>query len=142
MMLGIMQLVFADTGYWLALLLPRDELHGRAKAAGQEFLQDATIVTSDLVIVEVLSYLHDHSIELRRKAFAVFSSFRSTSQVEIVPSTPSLLDEAGRLYTTSADKEWSFTDCVSFAIMTRRNIRDALAHDHHFEQAGFRALLR
>ncbi|HET6401689.1 MAG TPA: PIN domain-containing protein [Candidatus Kapabacteria bacterium] len=136
-----MRYIFADTGYWLALLLPRDALHVRAKAVGQDFLHDAIIVTSELVIVEVLNYLHDHTIELRRKAFDIFASFRSTSLVEIVPTSPLLLDEAGRLYVRSADKEWSFTDCVSFAIMTDRNIRDALARDHHFEQAGFRALL-
>jgi uncharacterized protein len=134
--------IFADTGYWLALLLPRDELHVRAKAVSHELLQGAAIVTSDLVIVEVLNYLHDHSIELRRKAFAIFSEFRSSNLVEIVPTSPSLLERAGKRYTNAADKEWSFTDCVSFSIMTDRNIRDALAHDHHFEQAGFRALLR
>jgi predicted nucleic acid-binding protein len=41
-----------------------------------------------------------------------------------------------------ADKEWSFTDCVSFAAMQEMNIRDAFTTDHHFRQAGFAALLR
>jgi predicted nucleic acid-binding protein len=41
-----------------------------------------------------------------------------------------------------ADKEWSLTDCASFKIMKARGITEALAHDHHFEQAGFTALLR
>ena len=133
---------FADTSYWLAVLLPRDQLHDRAKAASEAFLHDATILTSDLVIVEVLNYLHAHSIELRRSAYSIFEGFRSTSLVEIVPTTQSVIDKAGRLYMQSADKEWSFTDCVSFAIMTDRNLTDALTADHHFEQAGFRALMR
>lgn len=135
-----MRKVFADTGYWLALLLPRDQLHALAKAAGL-LLGDATIVTSDLVIVEVLNFLHDHSIELRRKAFDIFSGFRSSKTIEIVPTSQSLLERAGIRYLSASDKEWSFTDCVSFAIMTELNISDALAHDHHFEQAGFRVLL-
>ncbi len=50
-----------------AVLLPRDQLHDRAKAASEAFLHDATILTSDLVIVEVLNYLHAHSIEVRQK---------------------------------------------------------------------------
>lgn len=40
------------------------------------------------------------------------------------------------------DKEWSLTDCISFALMGERRIQRALAYDHHFEQAGFEALLR
>jgi len=40
------------------------------------------------------------------------------------------------------DKRWSFTDCISFAVMKQMKIADALTGDHHFEQAGFRALLK
>ena len=35
---------------------------------------------------------------------------------------------------------WSLTDCISFAVMTERGLADALTADHHFEQAGFRAV--
>lgn len=45
-------------------------------------------------------------------------------------------------YRTAADKEWSLTDCSSFVLMRERDVSEALAHDHHFEQAGFVALLR
>jgi len=40
------------------------------------------------------------------------------------------------------DKEWSLTDCISSVAMNERNITDALTSDHHFEQAGFRILLK
>ena len=33
-------------------------------------------------------------------------------------------------------------DCISIALMAERRIHRALAYDHHFEQAGFEALLR
>jgi uncharacterized protein len=35
------------------------------------------------------------------------------------------------------DQPFSFTDAVSFAVMERRGIREALALDHHFTVAGF-----
>jgi len=40
-----------------------------------------------------------------------------------------------------ADKEWGITDCYSFAVMRSLGVNAALTADHHFEQAGFDALL-
>jgi len=39
-------------------------------------------------------------------------------------------------------KEWQLTDCISFIVMEDKEITDALTGDHHFEQAGFTALLK
>jgi predicted nucleic acid-binding protein len=39
------------------------------------------------------------------------------------------------------DKEWGIVDCFSFEVMRIRGMRFALTADHHFEQAGFIALL-
>ena len=44
-------------------------------------------------------------------------------------------------YERRPDKDWSLTDCLSFLLMEERGITEALTADHHFEQAGFRALL-
>ena len=37
---------------------------------------------------------------------------------------------------------WSLVDCISFVVMEERRLGDALTTDRHFEQAGFKALLR
>jgi len=34
------------------------------------------------------------------------------------------------------------TDCISFVVMSEEHITEALTGDHHFEQAGFTALLK
>ncbi len=36
-----------------------------------------------------------------------------------------------------ADQEFSFPDCVSFEIMRKTGIRQALSFDHHFDIAGY-----
>jgi predicted nucleic acid-binding protein len=53
-----------------------------------------------------------------------------------------LLDQALELYHERDDKQWTLTDCTSFIIMRERSITEALTGDHHFEQAGFTALLK
>lgn len=53
-----------------------------------------------------------------------------------------LYDAGIDLYRARPDKDWSLTDCISFVVMQVRGITDALTGDLHFEQAGFRALLK
>jgi predicted nucleic acid-binding protein len=53
-----------------------------------------------------------------------------------------LFSRGHQLFIDRPDKTWGLTDCISFALMQERNIRDALTADRHFEQAGFVALLR
>ena len=66
----------------------------------------------------------------------------SDSQIEIVPQSPGLFRQALALYGERSDKDWSLTDCASFLIMDERRITETLTHDRHFEQGGYRALLR
>jgi len=58
-----------------------------------------------------------------------------------VESAHDLWQRGADLYLHRPDKEWSLTDCVSFIVMEERGLTEALAADHHFEQAGFTALL-
>ncbi|GCL48838.1 hypothetical protein NIES3804_03890 [Microcystis aeruginosa NIES-3804] len=46
------------------------------------------------------------------------------------------------LYCQRNDKNWGIVDCISFIVMEERRITEALTTDIHFQQAGFRALLR
>ena len=64
------------------------------------------------------------------------------TQVNIIPFTTSLFDRALALYADRPDKEWGMVDCTSFVIMQDMGIQEALAHDKHFVQGGFAALLR
>lgn len=38
------------------------------------------------------------------------------------------------------DKQWSFTDCVSYAVMKELVITEVFTFDHHFSQMGLRRL--
>jgi predicted nucleic acid-binding protein len=62
--------------------------------------------------------------------------------VTIVPPSRQLFEQGIEFYGRRPDKAWSLTDCISFVVMDEQGIQDALTGDHHFEQAGYRALLK
>ena len=133
--------VFADTGYWIALFNPRDQLHAKAVTASQ-VLQGRQIVTSQMVLTEFLNHYAALGQPFRQRAVQVVRSFQSNADVEIVPQTDGQFAAALTLYAQRPDKEWKITDCASFLIMQERGIVEALAHYDHFQQAGFIPLLR
>ena len=135
-----MRQVFADTGYWIAVLDPRDELHQRARQVSQN-LGQFRLVTSEMVLTELLNSFADRE-DLRDVVAAAVDAVMQDPNTEVVPQTSLQFREAITRYKARRDKKWSLTDCASFLIMEQRVIPDALAYDHHFEQAGFKALLR
>ncbi|MDO8541489.1 MAG: PIN domain-containing protein [Opitutaceae bacterium] len=135
-----MKTVFADANYWIALINPRDDLHALAMAAtAQGGLQ---LVTTDWVLVEVLNFFADKGAAVRVTAARTCDSIRNSPNVEVVPALRSDLEAATGLYRQHADKEWSAVDCHSLKIMRERQLTEVFTHDHHFEQMGFKALLR
>jgi len=70
------------------------------------------------------------------------AALEADPKVDIVPLSESLYARAIQRYRERPDKEWGLTDCVSFLVMQDRGRTEALTTDEHFQQAGFRALLR
>lgn len=133
-----MSLCFADTFYYLALANPHDESHERAKAITRSLQRG--IVTTEFVLIEVADAM---SLPESRSAFLrLMDVQRGSRNVEIVRATSDLLEGGLRLFADRPDKHWSLTDCTSFVVMQEHGLSEALTGDHHFEQAGFRALLK
>jgi hypothetical protein len=129
---------FADTFYFLALLNPDDELH--ASAAGLSATLDEVVVTTMWVLTELGDALHRGR---NRETFARFLDTLSEHEdIEIVPASTELFQRGVALFRERPDKEWSLTDCISFVVMGEKGISEARTGDRHFEQAGFKALLR
>lgn len=132
-----MNRVFADSFYFFALLNPRDEAHPQAKAFSDRF--DGEMVTTAWVLTELADGL---SAPPRRTAFTnILDSFQSDPSLLLIPPSVELFQAGADLFRSRADKMWSLTDCISFVVMQAHGLTDALTGDHHFVQAGFRALL-
>jgi predicted nucleic acid-binding protein len=133
--------LFADTSYWMALVNPRDDLHSKARNVSREFAS-ARVITSEMVLAELLNGFSDGGPWLRVGAARAVASLRGNRSVTIVPQTTEQFQNAVKHYAQFKDKNWSLTDCGSFQIMREQGIRAALTYDVHFVQAGFEALLR
>jgi uncharacterized protein len=98
------------------------------------------MLTTDWAVIEVADAL---SAPAQRGAFLMlWEEIREHPAIEIIPADRSPLLQGLDLYARRPDKAWSLTDCISFVVMTDRGLTEALTGDRHFEQAGFRALLR
>jgi uncharacterized protein len=132
-----MKSVFADTFYFLSLLNERDPAHQRSVAASRK--AGLSLVTTEFVLIELADALcKPHQ---REDVLAVWDVVETDRTFELVRATTELVHRGREFYSRRADKEWSLTDCISFVVMQDQGISEALTADHHFEQAGFRALL-
>jgi predicted nucleic acid-binding protein len=133
-----MKIVFADTFYYLALLNPGDNRHQQALACTATL--GGRMLTTSWVVMELGDALASPST---RSAFLqTLGQLRSDPAVTVLPPESASFEEGLKLYAARPDKEWSLTDCISFVVMQREGITEALTGDHHFEQAGFVALLK
>lgn len=131
---------FLDASFAIALASATDQYHESAVALAQQIeTEDIRLITSRAVVLEIGNALS--KLRYRASAVALLDAIELDPNVEIVPLSEELYRRSLELYRQHQDKEWSLTDCISFAIMRERSITDALTADSHFRQAGFRALL-
>jgi len=130
--------LFADTFYFLALLHEDDAAHPRALALSGT--RSNPILTTLWVLTEVADALS--APNLRTNFLPLLQALRTDPACTIVPPSEELFDQGVELYAGRADKEWTLTDCISFEVMRRYGVTEALTGDRHFEQAGFAALLK
>ena len=129
---------FADAFYFIALSNPSDEHHVAAVVASESL--STGLVTTHSVLIEVADALS--APRFRAEVAEFLRQLASDPGTEIIGPEPRLYERALDLYARRPDKAWSLTDGISFIVMNDRGIVEALTGDHHFEQAGFRALLR
>jgi predicted nucleic acid-binding protein len=133
-----MRTVFADTFFFLALLDSREQRHSDAAAAWRD--AGLQLVTTEWVLTEFGDAYSDPRD--RPDFIAVYRSLVNDPRVTIVQANHQLFARGMKLYEKRLDKKWSVTDCISFAVMEDRQIREALTGDRDFDQAGFIALLK
>jgi len=125
--------IFADSFYYVALLLQADQSHQRVVEMTRQLR--SPIITTAWVLIEVANTLS--APRFRASFLSLLDDLRADAEVTVIPADPELFELGLTLYRNRPDKEWSLTDCISFEIMEREGLTEALTSDHHFKQAGF-----
>jgi uncharacterized protein len=129
-------MIFIDTGAFIARYIVRDQHHREAAGLWKRIEETRpACVTSSWIVNETLTYLGRHV----NHNFAVQKGkiLYGSHWLGILRPAEEEEKEGLGYFEKFADQEMSFTDCVSFALMRRREIRQAFSFDRHFATAGF-----
>lgn len=131
------EIVFVDSGAWIALALSRDPLHGRAVEQWDLLAEaGARLRTSIPVVIETFTFLERNAN--REVALAWQESIYTPGTLGILPCERRDLDLSWEYFRRKDLHKLSAVDATSFAIMKRARIRLAFTFDHHFAALGFR----
>ena len=124
--------IFVDTSAWYAIIDKNDQDH--AAALGKIRILDRPLLTSNYIFDETLTLLKSRlgspiAIQFGQKLWnqEVSALLRITEEDE---------EKAWTIFRQYEDKGFSFTDCTSFALMERLDIKTVFAFDDHFVQYG------
>lgn len=128
--------VFVDTGAWYALFNDLDIHHSHASAFVRELIDQKTqLITSDYVIGETLTLMrarlgHEKAVEFGKWVL-------QSPLVRMINVDKKVWQAAWEIFVKYDDKDFSFTDCTSFALMQQLRLYETFTFDDHFKQMGF-----
>lgn len=136
-----MKFLFVDTAGWMACADAADPACEAARRARDDWLEaEGHLLTTDYIIDETLTLLR---IRLGLEATETWwHTVAASSRVRHEAIHRERAERARGIFFRYRDKEFSFTDCTSFAVMRELRLPRALTTDRHFRQAGFEIIPR
>lgn len=134
--------LFIDTSAFVALEDEDDEEHKAALDYREKIRREETLFrvlySSNYILDEVVTLLR---FKLGHQAAVAFGeNLRRSKIVRILRVTPTIEDNAWKIFKQYGDKDFSFTDCTSFALMEQEAMSTAFTFDKHFQQYGFQTV--
>ncbi|HET7044818.1 MAG TPA: PIN domain-containing protein [Gaiellaceae bacterium] len=127
-------MIFVDTSFWVGIAFPRDARHASATSLLRA-RPDAVLVTSNHVRGETWTVLRrraGHHVAVR-----ALDRLDDAPRLRVESVSPNIEQEALVWLRRHDERDYSFVDATSFALMRRLAIREAFAFDGDFAAAGF-----
>jgi predicted nucleic acid-binding protein len=124
---------FVDTSFWVALLVPRDGRHAQGRALWRQ--ETGALLSTSHVVGETWTFLRRRAGH--GPAVAFLDATQGSPRLTVVRPEEETEAEALRWLRRHDEREYSFVNAVSFAVMRRRRLSEALAFDGDFAAAGF-----
>lgn len=125
-------MIFADTSFWAALGNAKDARHEIAKSLWAS--KPPVVLTSNHVLGETWTLLNRRS---GHRAAVAAAAIRFSTVVSVEHITADLEEQAWEWLARHDEREYSFVDATSFALMRRKSLHNAYAFDGDFSAAGF-----
>lgn len=127
---------FVDSSAFIAQSCADDQYHKEALLVAQKLQKENSIgITTDFVLSEVLTFLRSKIGHQSTVKF--YQIIENASNLKIIYTNQKNFEQAIKVFEKYYDKNFSFTDCISFTIMQNLKIFHAFTFDQQFGQAGF-----
>lgn len=131
-----MREVFVDTGCFLALAIAEDPAHARAhELFAQADGECWRLLTTNAVVYETCGVLLVRSRNMRHTSMTFLDLM---DEGRILTERVTVADDARArmILRGHRDKTYSYCDALSFSVMERLGISEALSFDRHFREYG------
>jgi hypothetical protein len=131
-----MNALFVDTGGWMACADRSDPAHEACVAVRDAALEAGhLLITTDFVVDETLTLIR-FRLGLAA-ADAWWGQINGSTRLRWERIDSERFERARHLFFQYRDKDLSFTDCTSVAVMRELKVTTAITTDGHFRQVGF-----
>lgn len=125
-----------DTGAFLALADEDDDYHTAAKSVYSDLLSPKTrLLTSNIILSETYTLIRSR---VHHRAAVEFMRRFDQSGIKVLRVGEATERTAETIFVRYDDKDFSFVDCTSFALIDYHELDCAFAFDAHFRQYRFR----
>ena len=131
-----MRRLFVDTGAWYALVDKKDPDHEQA----ERFFRNNKIpfLTTNFIFDETMTILRNRLGWNISKDFGL--KLKKSSFVSLIAVKDEDEDRAWEIFLKYKDKDFSYTDCTSFAVMERLKLDTVFSFDKHFLIMKFKVI--
>jgi predicted nucleic acid-binding protein len=127
--------IFVNASAWLALYNRNDPNHDAARQLWEHLrAQPVRLVLTDYVLDQVYTALKVFGS--LQAAQAMHEMMRTSQVVRLFMTDSVIFDRAWRVFVDDDHPDWTFTDCINFAVIQYLGISEVFTFDPNFTHPG------